>query len=423
MNARFQETESTSLPNPGEAPRQRRALRRAIAAAAGIAALLALAVLYAYLHRTPPPAQRYLTAPAERGTVAPKVVASGTVNPVTIVQVGSRVSGVIVEVGCDFNTRVRAGQRCALIDPRLYETAVSQESANLGAARAQLAKDMAALDYAAAAYQRSLDLRRKGFISQEAVDSASNTRRQAETQADVDRAQVRQHAATLQAAQVNLGYTSITSPVDGTVVSRNVTRGQTVAASFQTPTLFLIAADLAKMQVDTNVSEADIGRVALGNEALFSVESFPERRFSGVVTQVRQAPQTVQNVVTYDVVVSVDNTDLALKPGMTASMRIVTARSENALRVPTRALRYKPASREAASSSPASPRRPGEGAVWVLRDGAPSRLTLATGLDDDTWTEVTGGDLHEGDQVILSERAAPQADKAGPAAGPRLPRL
>ena len=189
---------------------------------------------------------------------------------------------------------------------------------------------------------------------------------QAQAQIGVDEATIEQRQAQLAAAQVNLDYTNIVSPVDGTVVSRNVTMGQTVAASFQTPTLFLIATDLTKMQVDTNVSESDIGGIKDGNKAIFTVDAFPKRTFEGAVTQVRQSPQTVQNVVTYDVVVSVDNSDLALKPGMTAATRIVIDQRDDVLRVPSQALRYAPAG---AASASRPQRRPRPAQVWVLRDG------------------------------------------------------
>jgi len=195
------------------------------------------------------------------------------------------------------------------------------------------------------------------------------------------------------------------------VVSRNVTQGQTVAASFQTPTLFLIATDLTQMQVDTNVSEADIGRVAAGQAARFTVTAFPDREFSGTVQQVRQAPQSVQNVVTYDVVVAVSNPDLVLKPGMTASMRIVTHRVDDVLRVPDQALHYRPTQQRAGADAAGDRAvRPAQGersqrAVWVLRDGQPRRVAVSIGLDDDSDAEISGGTLREGDQVIVSERA------------------
>jgi HlyD family secretion protein len=371
---------------------------------------------------------QYATVTAERGTVAPTVVSSGTVNPVITIQVGTYVSGVIESIQCDFNTRVRAGQLCATIDPRPYQVVVDQESASVGTAKAQLEKDRAALAYAKLIYERNADLLHRGIVSQETVDTTKNAYDQAVTQIALDQATITQHEALLKAARINLGYTRIVSPVNGTVVSRNVTQGQTVAASFQTPTLFLIATDLTQMQVDTNVSESDIGRVAVGNQALFTVEAFPDRQFEGQVQQVRQAPQTVQNVVTYDVVVSVPNPGLALKPGMTASMRIVTGRADNALRVPDQALRYNPTGAARKTETAQAPRggqahRGHAAQVWVLADGQPRRVAVSVGLDDDAYAEITGGDLHEGDAVIVSERAgsAPKADAAG--GGPRMPRM
>ena len=357
-------------------------------------------------------APQYSTVQAGRGSVTQAVVASGTVNPVTTIQVGTYVSGVVQAVLCDFNAQVRAGQLCARIDPRPYQAALEREAAALGTARAQLAKDQAAIDYARQADSRSRQLLARGYLSQDAVDSTTNAYRQAQAQLAVDQATVVQHEALWKAANINLGYTEIVSPVDGTVVSRNVNQGQTVAASFQTPTLFLIATDLTRMQVDTNVSESDIGRIAQGNAATFTVAAYPERRFSGRVLQIRQAPQTVQNVVTYIVVVGVDNADLALKPGMTASVSIVTRQAAQVLRVPGQALRYRPGGQ---------PRQPGQRApqVWVLDDGKPRAVPVTVGLDDDSFVEITGGALREGDTVILSE-SAPAAGRTQPA-GPAAP--
>jgi len=384
-------------------------------------------------------AREYVTVPAGRGTVAPVVVASGSVNPVTTIQIGTYVSGVIQTLSCDFNTRVRAGQLCAKIDPRPYQTIVDQGAANLATARAQLEKDRANLAFAKLIHERDTDLLKRNIVSQETVDTARNAYSQAGAQIALDEATIKQHEAVLDAARINLGYTNIVSPVDGTVVSRNVTQGQTVAASFQTPTLFLIATDLTKMQVDTNVSESDIGRIAEGNDSTFTVESFPDRQFKGRVVQVRQAPQTVQNVITYDVVVSVDNTALLLKPGMTASVRIVTQRHDAVLRVPDQALRYVPTgsverAATAATAAKAVAKADGDpagdaarnghpGQVWVLRDGRPQRVAVVIGLDDDSFAEVLQGDLREGDAVIVSERSSQGASAAGGQAGPRLPRL
>lgn len=394
--------------------------------AAGMALLLAFAAALAWRHWSVAPPPTYLTTPVTRGTVAPSITSSGTVNPVTTIQVGTYVSGVIESISCDFNTRVRAGQLCAAIDSRPYQVVVDQESAALGTARAQLEKDRSALDYAKVIHDRNTSLLARGIVSQETFDTSKSAYDQARTQIALDEASVAQHEAALKAARINLGYTRIVSPVDGTVVSRNVTQGQTVAASFQTPTLFLIATDLTQMQVDTNVSESDIGRVAEGNPATFTVESFPDRTFSGTVVQVRQAPQTVQNVVTYDVVLGVPNKDLVLKPGMTASVRIVTARADQVLRVPEQALRYAPSGASRARSPDAATGRAPRGArparVWILRDGQPREVPVTTGLVDDTFVEVRGDDLHEGDAVIVGERAA-GAGGTGAGTAPRMPRM
>ena len=387
-----------------------------------IAGLLSLAVLaavgVAWWLATAEATVRYTTAPVTRGDVTRAVTATGTVNPVLTIIVGTYVSGVIQKLYCDYNTQVKTGQVCAKIDPRPYQSVVDQSKANLAIAKAQLQKDKASLAYAKLGLERATKLVQTNAVSQDAFDNAQSTYDQAQAQITFDEATIQQRQAALDAAQVNLDYTDIVSPVDGVVVSRAVTMGQTVAASFQTPTLFLIATDLTKMQVDTNVSESDIGGVEDGDSAVFTVDAFPKRSFNGVVTQVRQSPQTVQNVVTYDVVVSVDNTDLALKPGMTAANRIITDQRTDVLRVPSQALRYAPVTAGATRRSGTAGRtRPAEqGRVWVLRDGKPVRVAVTTGLDDETYTEVVKGELNPGDQVIIAE----QRSNSGGAAAPRL---
>lgn len=342
----------------------------------------------------------YVTAPVTRGTVARAVTATGSINPVLTITVGSYVSGVIQEIECDFNTKVTKGQLCAKIDPRPYQTVVEQEQASVALARQQLLKDRANLAYAQANARRFANLLAKQATSRDSYDAAVNARDQASAQVGLDQALITQRLAVLDAAKVNLGYTNITSPVDGTVVSRNVTRGQTVAASFQTPTLFLVATDLSKMQVDTNVSESDIGSIRVGNSARFRVEAFPDHAFIGLVTQVRQAPQTVQNVVTYDVVVAVDNKEHLLKPGMTATVRIITSKRDHVLRVLDQALRYVPGGLSSTSQAASAP----SPQIWILRNGRPERVVVGMGLDDDSFTEITSGEVQVGDQVIVSER-------------------
>ncbi len=373
----------------------------------GLIGVVAVGSVVYWTTRTQAP-PRYTTVPAGRGNVTRAVTATGTVNPMLTIIVGSYVSGAIQQVYCDYNTKVTKGQLCAKIDPRPYQTMVDQDKASLATAQAQLEKDQANLAYTKLDSARQARLVKQDSASQDAADSAKNAYDQALAQIDLDKASILQHEAALSAAQVNLDYTNIVSPVDGTVVSRNVTIGQTVAASFQTPTLFLIATDLTKMQVDTNVSESDIGGIKEGDKAVFAVEAFANRNFTGDVIQVRQAPQTVQNVVTYDVVVDADNRDLLLKPGMTATMRVVTDERAGVLRVPDQALRFSPSGLIGGSN-----RAAGSAQLWVLRDGQAAATAVKLGLDDDSYTEILEG-LKEGDQVIVGEQRAATTQSARP---------
>jgi len=412
---RAEPTPLTIVPKPASTPAPTR--WRGPWLIAGLLALAAIAVIAVVWWLTSPSSNvRYTTAPVTRGAVTRAVVATGTVNPVLTIIVGSYVSGTITDIQCDYNTQVKKDQVCATIDPRPYQTVVDQNKANLNVAKAQLEKDKAALAYAKITLDRNAQLVQTNAVSKDAYDNAKSAYDQAQAQIGFDEATIGQRQAQLAAAQVNLDYTNITSPVDGTVVSRNVTIGQTVAASFQTPTLFLIATDLTKMEVDTNVSESDIGGIKEGNKTYFTVDAFPNRTFAGTVTQVRQSPQTIQNVVTYDVVVSVDNKDLALKPGMTAASRIVTAERTDVLRVPSQALRYQPAGgqRTAGTAAPEGQAAvpSSEGAVYALRDGTPVRVPVTVGLDDDSHAEIVQGDLKPGERVIITEQRAGAAPSA-----------
>ena len=368
--------------------------------AAGIV-LVGGAGAYWIAKRVPPP--HYVTAAVSRGDVVTTITASGSVNPVVIVEVGTYVSGTIETLSCDFNTRVHKGQLCAKIDPKPYQVVVDQDRAELEVAKAQLVKDRANVVYTKISHERADELLKRDSTSKDVADAALNAYDQSIALVALDVATVAQKTAALDAAQINLNYTNIVSPVDGTVVSRNVTAGQTVAASFQTPTLFLIATDLTKMQVDTNVSESDIAGAVQGANATFTVDAFPKATFQGRVTQVRQAPVSVQNVITYDVVVTVDNTALLLKPGMTATARIVTAQALNVLRVPAQALRFTPTA--AAKLGPTAASQPGQRPIWVERDGEVVTVPVTVGLVDDTYAEIKAGDLKSGDQVITSEAA------------------
>jgi HlyD family secretion protein len=397
-----------STPAPA-APNRHTAKRWAIGAA--VTLVLLVAGWAAWSSLSGGAAVRYVTAPATIGPISDSVTATGTVNPELTIIVGTYVSGVIQELSCDYNTQVKRGQSCAKIDPRPYQSIVDQAKANLAIANAQLEKDRASLTYAKVSFERATTLAQTMAASKDSVDNAKNVYDQALAQITFDQATIRQRQAMLDAAQINLGYTDIISPVEGTVVSRNVTMGQTVAASFQTPTLFLIATDLTKMQVDANVSEGDIGGIKVGNRATFTVDAYAKRVFRGTVTQVRQSPQTVQNVVTYDVVVSVNNSDLALMPGLTAATQIIIDQRSDVLRVPNQALRYIPTGTAIHETDP--PR------VWVLRDGSPARVQVAIGLDDDNFTEILHGDLKPGDKVIVAEQKNPANARSG-APRPRL---
>ncbi len=372
-----------------------------------------------------PQKPQFVTEAVTRGDVVRAVITTGAVNPVVTVQVGTYVSGVIQTLYCDYNTPVKAGQLCAKIDPRPYQVVVDQSVANLASARAQLRKDEAAVVFSKVVYERDLKLLKHGGVSQETVDTDKSNLDQNIAQVGLDEATIQQHQSMLDAAQVNLDYTNIISPVDGIVVSRSIDVGQTVAASFQTPTLFLIAKDLTKMQVDTNVSESDVGAVKVGQKASFTVESYSDRVFWGQVAQLRQAPITVQNVVTYDVVVGVDNPDLVLLPGMTANTRIITDERRGVLRVPLQALRFSPRGlghAEVPEGTP-QPERVGEETthhkraagtrVWVLRAGRPEPVSFTAGLRDGTFVEITGGDLKAGDKVVVNEIRSGEKRTAG----------
>ena len=364
-------------------------------------AIFAVAGVMFWRKHAPAPAG-YVTALAERGSVVQAVTATGTVNPVVTVQVGTYVSGPIVKISCDFNTEVKKGQICAKIDPRPYQLTVEQARASLANARAQLKKDQASLVYDKLEYSRNAALVRENVVSQDAVDSAKSTADQAAAQVELDRASIQQQAASLHAAEVNLGFTDIISPVDGTVVSRNVDVGQTVAASFQTPTLFLIAQDLTRMQVDANVSESDVGPVRIGQKAEFMVDAFAHHPFRGTVSQVRQAPITVQNVVTYDVVIAVSNPELLLKPGMTANARIVTAERNDVLKVPLQALRFSPYDVDQTAKMEQRGGSDHTANLWVLDGKTLRRVSVVRGLDDGTSVEIVSR-LEPGTQVVVDE--------------------
>jgi HlyD family secretion protein len=351
----------------------------------------------------------YKTEKAEKGDIQETVTATGTVNAVVNVQVGTQVSGTIKTLFVDYNSMVKKGQLLAQIDPANFESQVAQAKANLMSAEAGLVKNQAVLKDNLRTLERYKALLKKNFVSQSDVDTAQTNADTALAQVDAARAQIEQLKAALKIAQTNLGYTRIISPVDGTVISRNIDVGQTVAASFQTPTLFTIAQDLREMQIDTNVDEADIGKVKVGQEVHFTVDAYPEEDFIGSVKIIRNAPVTVQNVVTYDVIIDVDNNSLKLKPGMTANVTIVIRQKKDVLLVPNSALRFKPAEKNEKKGKQRKQKATVENgrkgpSVWILQKDEPSQIFIGTGISDGTHTEVISGSLKEGSDVIVEDK-------------------
>ncbi|MBM4396310.1 MAG: efflux RND transporter periplasmic adaptor subunit [Deltaproteobacteria bacterium] len=379
----------------------------ALAAAGGLAAWLVTG------REGKPAAPEWDTATVERGRVVARVSATGTISPTVTVQVGTQVSGRVQQLLADFNHVVRKGDVIARIDPAAFQAAREQAEANLAAARANVARVEAQARNLKRQAERLRSLVAQKFASDADADAAEAAADAARAEVGAARAAVGQASAALRHAEVNLAYTTIPSPIDGTVISRNVDVGQTVAASLQAPTLFTIAEDLRKMQVHSSVSEADVGKLDAGMAATFTVDAWPSERFRGVIREVRNSPQTVQNVVTYDAVIDVENPDLKLRPGMTANVTIRHADREGVLKVPNAALRFRPPP-QLAARAPGNPEQdPDRRTVWVLRGDAPEAVRVRPGVTDGTVTEVVDGDLREGDRVVID--AANGGDrKAGP---------
>ena len=414
--------------------------------------------------------QRFRTIKVARGEISTIVTATGTINPVITVLVGSQVSGTIKALYADFNSRVKQGEVIAQIDPAIFQAQVDQARANVSNAQANLLNvqsnlknvqaNLSKAEVAVADAKRTMDRNRplveKKVIAQAVFDTAQTNYdsaiaqeeaakaqlESARSQIESSKAQVEQTKAALKMVETNLGYTTIRSPVNGIVISRNVDVGQTVAASLQAPTLFTIAKDLTKMQVDTNVSEADVGRIAVGQDATFTVDAYPEKVFHGKVSEIRNAPMIVQNVVTYDVVIQVENKELKLKPGMTANVTVLIENKEGVLKISNAALRFRPepakkdgpgenrkgspqttgkiAGKSIGEGNPGRKRegragREGEegtgrigegkpGRVWIASaEGKPVPVPLVLGITDGTFSEVVSGDLKEGTEVIVED--------------------
>jgi HlyD family secretion protein len=341
--------------------------------------------------RETPPEQRYRTQAVDRGDIVQAVSANGTLNPVTLVQIGTQVSGRVRRIHADFNDRVSEGQVLAELDPALLEAEVRQSEANLQNAEASLALARSTLE-------RNRSLFEQKLVSKAELDTAQE-------RVKVAAAQVKVAEAKLERDRTNLRYTVIRSPISGVVVSRSVDVGQTVAASFQTPTLFLIAQDLREMQIDTSVAEADVGNLRIGQTVRFTVDAFSDRTYEGHIKQVRLNPTIQQNVVTYNVVVAAENRDGALMPGMTAHVVIPLAERGGVLRVPNAALSFRPKGRGSSGSDDGAPRdRLASGSIVHVLEGDRLReVRLRLGLTDNSLTEVLEGEVAEGDRVVTRE--------------------
>ena len=382
----------------------------------------------------------YVTTPAQRATITQVVSSTGTLQAVVTVQVGSQVSGTIEKLFADFNTKVKAGQIVAQLNQDKFRAAEDQARANLLAAQSNIEKSKVSVADTLRTLERNRQLRKKDLMAQSDLDAAQAAYDAAVAQVEVNRAQAAQAQASLKQATVDLNNTVIRSPVDGLVISRNVDVGQTVAASLQAPTLFTIANELARMEVHTNVDEADVGNVKEGQEVAFTVDAFPSRRFRGRVHQVRNAPIVVQNVVTYVAVVRIDNKELLLKPGMTANVQFLVSRKEDVLTIPNMAMRFKPPEekeeaqellrREQSRTAPkVGARRTsrqsavrGRGAsgggtrsarIYLLKDDKAQPVEIQMGITDGSRTEIRSGDVQENDPVIIGMSS--NADASGPA--------
>ena len=450
--------ERAEAENPAPGPHRHSRAKWLILIALALA--MVSAVVFFYARRSGKP--QYVTAAVDRGDIESAITATGNCNAVVTVQVGSQVSGNIIALYADFNTKVKKGQLVARIDPAIFKAQVDQAKANLDTsqaaamtARATLQKsvsDLASAQANVAAQkanvvkaqsvvaldkvenERRIALLKQDATSKEDADTAQANYDQAvasvdatqaaekaseaseesakkqvevaQTQLDQAEATVKQNAAALDQAQLNLDHTQITAPVDGTVVSRNMDVGQTVAASFQAPIIFLIAQDLTKMQVDTNVDESDVGPIRVGQTANFTVDAYPGVVFPGKVAQIRQAPINVQNVITYDVVVQVTNPELKLFPGMTATVRIVSGRVSQALRIPVAALRFHP-------GTAAKPK--GQQTVYVLGPAGLAPANVGLGISDGKYIQVLSG-LSEAQRIVVGAASKTAAAASSSAA-------
>ena len=413
------------------------------------AVIIVIAGIAGYFFYKRTPEVTYKTSKIERGTIVSTVAATGNLSAVTTVQVGTQVSGTIQKLYVDYNSRVKKGQPIAEIDPSLFNASVEQSQGNYLSADANLQKAKVVLADADRTYKRNRQLLADGIISQGDYDVAETALQSARSSVKAAEGNLTQTRGSLMQAKTNLRYSVIRSPVDGVVISRAIDVGQTVAASFSTPTLFTIAQDLTKMQIEVSVDEADISRIQLHQKASFTVDSYPEQTFRGNVIQIRSAPVITQNVVTYVVVVNVDNSDMKLMPGMTANVSIEVAKKDDVLKLPPAALRFKPKSKMEDTkvkgggdrSGPSAQRSAGGGGangvgkgapgkvrersqqVYILKEGKPAATPVKTGIANNSSIELVESALKEGDEVVIEQIGGDTKKKAGAGGSPMGPRF
>ncbi len=352
----------------------------------------------------------YITDTVQERTITQIVEATGTIQPINTVSIGSQVSGRIEEIYVDFNSKVEKGQILAQIDTSLFQAQLQQSLANINNAKATLAKNKALLEYDTKTYHRYKNLYDRNLVSKNDLDSAESAYKSDLAQVAAAHASIMQAQANYATASANMGYTKIVSPVNGTVISKEVEVGQTVAASFQTPTLFTVAEDLTKMQIETSVSEADIGKVKEGQDVEYTLDGYQDSIFKGKVTQVRLSPTTESNVVTYTVIIDVENEEGKLLPGMTANVSIITDKRENILTVPNSALKFTAAQNN---------KKYEEKGIWLQKKGKPYRVNIETGLSNDFYTQIISDEVKSGDTVYIGKsRNGKQSQKQM-----RIPRL
>ncbi len=335
---------------------------------------------------------QYISVPIQERTITQIVEATGTIEPVNTVDVGSQVSGMISEIYVDYNSEVVKGQLLAQIDTSLFEAQLQQAIASINNAQATLQQNQAVLNYDEKTYKRYKNLYERNLVSKDDLDSAESAYKSDLAKVAASKATIMQAQASYDTAAANMRYTKITSPVNGIVISKEVEEGQTVAASYQTPTLFTVAEDLTKMQIETSVSEADIGKVKEGQEVDYTLDGYPDSVFVGKVSQVRLSPTTESNVVTYTVIIEVENDEGILLPGMTANVSIITDKREGILAVPNNALKFTVAN---------NTQRYEQKGVWIEQKGKPVRIDIETGLSDDSFTEIITDKINAGDKVYV----------------------